>query len=460
MRRIFYTILLVTLLFSSCRIGKNYIRPNLDIPENIGVYVESADTTSITKIPWESLYVDDTLKKLITIALDHNKDIKIATAKIKEMLAGKRISFASMFPEVGLEVYSQKEVLNYGGNESKPDPEFGSKVALSWELDLWGNLRWANEAASAVYMQSIEGQHALNLTIVAEVITNYYQLCALDQELAIVQQTLNARHEAVQLAKLRYEGGLTSETSYNQALVELAQTETYIPSLTRQIKIKENDLNMLLGQYSGNIPRNLSLNAQHLSDTLPAGLPSSLLERRPDIRKAELKLMEANARVGVAQTSLFPRIRLTGNLGFESDELMNLIKSPAWFLVGNLAQPIFAMYKNKAKVEAAKARYEQELYSYQKSVLNAFKEVSNAIIGVRKTKEIRISCEKLEKAARKYLELAKLQYINGVISYIDVLDAQRGLFNAQIGLNKAILEELLSAVYLYKALGGGYIISS
>ena len=229
-----------------------------------------------------------------------------------------------------------------------------------------------------------------------------------------------------------------------------------LPSLEQKIKIKENDLAFLLGQYSGDIPRGLPLREQHLLETLPVGLPSSLLERRPDMRQAEQKLREANARVGVAQTDLFPKISLTGNLGFENEELTNFIKSPAWFLAGDLLQPLFAMGKNKAKLKAARARYEQEVYNYQKSVLGVFKEVNNAIVTIRKAKEVRMSYEKLLNAADTYLQLAQLQYINGVTSYMDVLDAQRGLLDAQLSLNKAMLDELLSTVYLYKALGGGW----
>ncbi|MDD2954241.1 MAG: efflux transporter outer membrane subunit [Parabacteroides sp.] len=444
------------LLLSSCKIGKRYARPELGLPDRIEARTDTTDTTSVTSIPWESLYADDTLKGLIMKALDNNKDMRIAAAKIKEMIAAKRISFASMLPEVGASLYAQKERQNYGGDNPKPDPEFGAKLTLSWELDLWGNLRWANEATIASYMQTVEGQRALRLTIIAEVAANYYQLCALDQELSIVQQTLEARREGVRLAKLRYEGGLTSETAYNQALVELARTETLIPSLERQIKIKESDLSLLLGEYTSDIPRGLSLGEQRMREALPVGLPSSLLERRPDMRQAEFKLQAANALVGVAQTDLFPKIRLTSSYGFESDELGNLLKSSIGFIAGSLLQPIFAMGKNKAKVKAAKARYEQEVYGYEKSVLEAFKEVNNAIVTVRKVKEVRASRSNLEASARKYLELAQLQYINGVINYMDVLDAQRGLLDAQIGLNNAVLDELLSVVYLYKALGGGF----
>lgn len=450
-----WVVMLMCIAFSSCKIGEKYARPELNLPDRIDQETK-LDTTSVSDIPWQSLYKDTVLQRLITKALDNNKDMLKAAAKIKEMMAAKRISFASMFPDVSAKVYSQKETLNYGGHNSKPDPEYGAKLTLSWELDLWGNLRWANEADIAAYMQSVEARRALQLTIVAEVAANYYALCALDRELAIIQQTLEARREGVRLAKLRYEGGLTSETAYSQAQVELARTETLLPSLEQKIKMKENDLALLLGEYPTDMPRGLSLSDQHVPEMLPVGLPSALLERRPDMRKAELQLREANARVGVAYTDLFPKIRLTGNFGLESDELGNFLKSPAWFIMGDLLQPLFAMGKNKAKVKVAKARYEQELYSYQKSVLEAFKEVNNAIVTFRKVKEVRASRARLEASAQNYLQLAQLQYINGVTSYMDVLDAQRGLLDAQIGLNNAVLDELLSSVYLYKALGGGF----
>ena len=451
----FILILAFVLAFSSCKLGKEYARPDLSLPETIDG--ATTDTASVSDIPWQSLYQDTVLQNLIEQALENNKDMKIAAAKIKEMMAAKRINFSRLFPSLGAALHGETEVTNYGGNENRSaDPEFGAKLRVNWELDLWGNIRWANEADIAAYMQSIEAQRALKLTIIAGVAAGYYELCALDEELAIVRQTLEARREGVRLAKLRYEGGLTSETAYNQALVELARTETLIPDLERQIQIKESDLSLLLGDYSHPIRRGRILTEQHLPNALPAGLPSSLIERRPDIRQAEMALKEANAKVGVAYTDLFPKISLTGAFGFESDDLGNLLKSPYWLPAVDLLQPLFAMGRNKAKLKVAKAQYEQELYSYEKTVIEAFKEVNDAIVSVRKAKEVRLSQAKLEVAARKYLELAQLQYINGVTNYMDVLDAQRELLNAQIGLNSAVCNELLSVVYLYRALGGGY----
>lgn len=448
-----FSILLLLGVLSSCKIGKEYVRPELNLPEQI---MADADTSSIDSLSWQSFYTDSTLQHLIAVALENNKDMQMTVAKVKELMAAKRIPFAEMFPDLQLRLYGQTEHTDYGGNAADNDVELGAKAAVSWELDLWGNLRWANEAGIAEYLQSVEGCRAMQMTLVAEVAAAYYELRALDQELNIVRRTLAARREGVRLAKLRFDGGLTSETSYSQAQVELARTETLLPSIENRIRIKESDLSFLLGEYPGDIPRGQPFHEQHLPDSLPVGLPSALLERRPDVRQAEQRLRQMNAKVGIAQTDLFPKITLTGTFGFESDELGSFLKSPYWYPIGSLVQPLFAMGKNKARLKVARARYEQEVYGYQKTVLSAFKDVNDAIVTVRKAKEIRQSYEELLIAADTYLDLAQLQYINGVTNYMDVLDAQRGLLDAQLSLNNAMLDELLSSVNLYKALGGGY----
>lgn len=454
-----YIILLLAMLFAltACKVGKKYKRPELGIESALWTDSPGGEsaTGSIDSIGWKALYKDTILQHLITMALENNKDMLTAAAHIKEMAAAKRISFANLFPELDGKLNAQKDVQNYGGHNRAPDPEFSVKAVLSWEVDLWGNLRWANEADLAAYLESIEARRALQLTIISEVAAAYYQLCALDEELGIVQKTLDARREGVRLAKLRFEGGLTSETAYRQAEIELARTETLVPEVEQEVKLKENDILLLLGNYSGTIPRK-TLGEQYLPETLPVGLPSSLLERRPDMRRAELLLREANARVGVAQTDMFPKIALTVNGGLESNELGNLLKSPTWFVAGDLLTPLFAMGKNRAALKAERARYEQAVYQYQKSVLEAFQEANNAIITLRKVKEVRASRARLEASTQTLAQLAYLQYVNGSTNYMDVLDAQRSLLDAQLSLNEAELQELLSVVYLYKALGGGY----
>jgi len=447
-------ILVLLILFSSCKIGQKYKQPEMDIPRAF----DSRGTLEgdASDIGWSTLYTDTVLQGMITNALEYNKDMLVAVARIKEMAANKRISFANLFPEIGGEVAGQKEYLNYGGEKKTYDPEVRANLNIGWELDIWGKLRWANEAAIASYMQTIEAQRGLQLTIVAQVAQSYFELKALDRELEIVKQTLEARREGVRFAKLRYEGGLTSEIPYRQSLVELARTETLIPALENEIKLKENDLFILVGEFPvGSIPRGEDINHQEVPQSLPVDLPSSLLKRRPDMIQAEQKLIQANAQVGIAHTEMFPSLQLTGRLGLENEELTDFLKSPTWFISGILTGPIFNMGKNKAKHNAAKAVYEQEVHSYEKAVLEAFKEVNNSINTFNKMKEVYRSQEALYKSAKSYHELATIQYVNGAIRYIDLLDAQRQLFDAEIALNNATLNELVSVVALYKALGGG-----
>ncbi|MDR1357225.1 MAG: multidrug efflux RND transporter permease subunit [Tannerellaceae bacterium] len=441
--------------FASCKAGRDYIRPELHLP----AIIRDAGADSVTDDElqsWQTLFSDTVLQRLINTALENNRDILVAAARIRETAALKRISLAEMFPSVGLQAYGQEEKLNYGGDNPSPDPEAGIKAVVSWELDLWGNLRRRNEADVAVYMQSVEAREALRLAVISEVAAAYFELSSFDRELFIIQQTVDARREGVRLAKLRFEGGLTSETSFRQAEIELARTETMLPELEQKIRLKENDLSFLLGNYPGDIPRGLPVGAIHLPDELPSGLPASLLERRPDMRRAEQQLRQANAKVGIAQADLFPKITLTGNLGYESAELAELLKSPAWFVAGNLLAPLFDMGKKRARLRAERAAYEQAMYTYQKETLNAFREVSSAIVNLRKAKEVRRSFARLETSAQSHSQLAYLQYINGITNYMDVLDAQRSSLDAQISLNHAILGEYLSFVNLFKALGGGF----
>jgi multidrug efflux system outer membrane protein len=376
---------------------------------------------------------------------------------VKELAERKKISRSDFFPQLGANVYGQDEKLNYQGDFSKPhDVEYGVKANISWELDLWGNLRWANEASIAEYLSSVEGQRALMMSLVAEVAEIYFELIALDNELLIVKQTLMAREEGVRLAKIRFEGGLTSETSYQQAKLEYAKKATLVPDLEKKIAMKENEILALSGSFPRRVMRTETQNNLVLPDTIPVGLPSQLLERRPDVRMAEQKLIAANARVGVSYTNMFPRISLTSNLGFETDKFATLLSSPMFFISSNLLSPVFSFGKNKAKYKAQIAVYEQECYNYEKVVLSAFYDVMNALVEFDKMKEIYETRLLLEQSAKVTMDLAQLQYINGVIGYLDVLDAQRNYFDAQISLSNAYRDKQITMVKLYKALGGGY----
>ena len=437
-----------SLLLASCKVGKSYVRPEMELP---GSLAEQQDSVCMADMQWQEVYTDSTLRALL-----YNKDMAVAAARVKQMAAEKRISIANLLPQLNATVEVEREMENYGGHSEKFSNSFEAKALLSWELDLWGNLRWKKVAAVADYLKSVEAQRALRMTIVSEVATAYYELVALDAELDIVRQTQQAREEGVRLARIRFEGGLTSETSYQQAQVELARTATLVPDLERRISIKENDLAFLAGEFPSRLARSRFLTEMQIPQQLPVGLPSALLERRPDVRAAEQGLIAQHARVKVAYTNMFPRLTLTGKLGLESDVLKEFLESPYALINGLVVSPLFNMGKNRAALKSQKAVLEAETATYEKAVLNAFKEARNAIVDFNKIKEVYELRVKLERSAKNYVELAQLQYINGVINYMDVLDAQRGYFDAQIGVSNAIRDELIAVVNMYKALGGGW----
>lgn len=452
--KLFVYIILFSLCTVSCQLGKHYARPDLHLPALLDS--TATDTTSIADFRWWELYTDTTLQKLIRETLEHNKDMLTAAARLKEMAAQRRIAYADMFPQVNGRLYTDKEAENYGGDNYKSTPEYTAKFIASWELDLWGNLRWAKDKSMAQFVQAVENRRALQMTLVAQVAQAYFELVALDNELAIVKQTLSAREESVRLARLRFNGGLTSEAVYQQAQVELARTATLVPDLERSIALKENDINFLAGRYPEKVERSHHPQDIRLPETLPAGLPSSLLERRPDVRAAEEALIVANADVGIAYTNLFPRITLTAHYGLESEEFKDFLHSPYHFLSANLLTPLFAMGKNRAALKAKKAAYEQAVYQYEKAVLSAFKDARNAMVEFNKVQDIYDSRLKLEQAARKSTSLTRTQYMNGYISYLDWLDAQRTYLDAQIALSNAVRDKQIAMVQLYKALGGGW----
>ncbi len=448
------SLLLFGLFTGGCQLGKHYTRPDLHLPATLDS--TATDTNSIADFRWWEIYTDTTLQQLIRQTLEYNKDMLTATARLKEMAAQKRIAVANLFPDIGIKLYADKDAENYGGNHYKSSPELTGKLVAAWEVDLWGNLRWAKDKSMAEFLQAVENRRALQMTLVAQVAQAYFELVALDNELEIVKQTLHAREEGVRLARLRFNGGLTSETAYQQAQVELARTATLVPSLERSIALKENDINFLAGRYPEKVERSHHPENIRLPESLPAGMPATLLERRPDIRAAENALVAANADVGIAFTNLFPKLTLTAQYGLESGDIEDFFHSPSHFISANLLAPLFAMGKRRAMVKAKKAAYEQSVYQYEKAVLSAFKDAQNAIVEFNKIKDIYDSRLKLEQAAQQSVKLAQLQYMNGVIGYLDVLDAQRTYLDAQIGLSNAVRDKQIAMVQLYKALGGGW----
>ena len=323
-------------------------------------------------------------------------------------------------------------------------------------MDLFGRLRWANRAAMAEYLSSIESQRAMQMTLVAAVATAYFELIALDNELDIVLRTLDTRRESVRQAKLRFDGGLTTEIPYQQAQVEYASTASLVPDLERDIALKEHEISLLAGE----LERSLLNTHDQFPDLMHVGVPSDLLQRRPDLMAAEQDLKSAMADVGIAWADRFPRLSLSFTAGVENNTFTRFFTGPYWYPVIDLTSPLFAFGKNKARYQAAIEAYNQEKYQYEEKVLEVFKEVNDAVTSYRSAHEKVALMGNLKDASRKYVELALFQYQNGYTNYMDVLDAQRSYFDAEIDYSNSVRDEFLAIIDLYKALGGGWSVPS
>ncbi len=452
--RLLVVILLAVLTALSCSPSKHCAKPELDMPDTF--MLTDCDSTTIADMEWWSVYTDTLLQNLIKKALENNKDMLIASERVTEMRHMHKRAKADLWPSLSAKIGGDHEWENYGGQGMSSSPELTARLDLTWEIDLWGSLRWASKKGAAEYLSSVEAQRAMQMTLISEVAKAYFELIALDNQLQIVQQTLETRKEGVKQAKLRFEGGITSETSYQQAQVELATAASQIPKLERSIAIKESQISLLCGSYPDKVERKASKVTMVSDSEIPVGFPSYLLERRPDLRQAETRLRAAEAAVGVAQADRLPKFTINLAAGFENNEFKAFLQSPLLYAAGNIAAPLFSFGKRKARFKAAVSAYNQEKLAYEKTVMTAFKEVYDAVVIYRTARENTILMRELRGATKKYVELAQLQYINGVIRYIDVLDAQRKDFTAQIDLSNAISDESLAFVSLYKTLGGGW----
>ena len=382
------------LLSVGCSIQKRCQAPDLNLPETI---VEGAvDSLTMADMDWWEVYADSTLCDLIRRTLDRNKDMLTAEANVRRMAELYRIDKTALLPSMSGLLFGDRETNAYYGEKSTVDPELSVKATISWEADLWGNLRWAKRRALAEYLASVEGARAMRMTLIAQVATAYFELVALDQELDIVRRTVAAREESLAQAQLRFEGGVTSEIPYQQAKVELARSAAMIPDLETEITQKENEISLLAGGYPSVVERADSLDAENSG----VGLPSTLLQRRPDIREAEESLRAAMADVGIAYADRFPRLRFTVTGGVENDALRGLISSPFSYLSGQLAGPIFSFGAKRAKYRAAMAA---SRLGYEQKVLTAFREVNDAIVAYRSASRSAELKRNLREASRKYV---------------------------------------------------------
>ncbi|HEX6850803.1 MAG TPA: efflux transporter outer membrane subunit [Candidatus Polarisedimenticolaceae bacterium] len=457
------------LLAAGCRLGPDYQRPPVTTPPTWRE-IPTAEAQSLANTPWWEVFDDAQLQELIRIALVENKDLKIAVERIEEARARYGFAKADYWPMLDASATAGKLRFNAGSLLHTPEGDqnatadgtdtevYSVGVNISWELDFFGRVRRTTEAQKAVFLGTQEARRAAVLALVADVARAYFELRDYDRRLEISRRTIESRREYLQLAKDRFEGGITPEIDFRQAEAELRRVETVVADLERLIALKENELSVLLGRNPGEVLRGRALDAQKLPAAVPAGLPSELLDRRPDVREAEQALAASTANIGAAKALLYPRIALTGSYGYTSTELDNLFdgSSKSWNILGNLLQPIFYAGKNRRRVEVTESQQRQTLYAYERTILKAFRETEDALVSYRKTGEGRAAQTERVKAERKVLELAELRYRGGVADYLEVLDAQRSLFNAELDEAQSIGANLTSLVGLYKALGGGW----
>ena len=456
-------LLSATLLTSGCTVGPNYKRPIVAVPSSYrGMVPEQNAQTQAAPLgdqKWWDIFQDEQLRALIRTALAQNFDLRIAGSRVLEAQAQLGIIRADQFPTLG----AGAAIDDTRAAQSKFLPAFETstgQVSLSaaWELDFWGKFRRATEAARANLLATEWARQEVVSTLVANVAGAYFQLRAFDLQLEISKRTLDSRQESLRLTRILADGGSTSLLDVRQAEQLVFTASAEVPVLEQQIEQQENFLSILLGQNPTDVPRGKALTDQPQPPEVPPGLPSALLERRPDIREAEGQLIAANAQIGVARAAYFPEIALSGTGGFQSSALSGLFSGPAgaWSFGASLTEPIFTAGRLHSEVRLAEARQQTAVLLYQQLIQGAFRNVSDALVAYQKTREFRTQEEFLFQSAQDAARLSRMRYTGGATGYLEVLTNETNAFSAELGLAQARLNELLALVQLYEALGGGW----
>ena len=449
------------ILVGGCAVGPNYKRPPINAPAAFRGET-TISTNSFASLPWWQVFQDDTLQILIRTALTNNYDLRIAVTRVEQARAMAAEARAGFFPQLDYAANASRGQNVGGGNTPSPTGTIGNVFAAdvnaSWEIDLWGRIRRLNESARAQFFASEEARRDVMISLIGEVAQNYFQLLALDRQLEIARESTNSFGESLNIFNERLQGGVASklETSSAEALMDAAAAT--IPELEQQIALQENQLSVLLGQNPGAILRgNASLEKQ-VPPEVPSGLPSELLERRPDIREAEQQLRSANAEVGVAKANFFPQLNLTGLFGEVSPELSAFTSGGdvAWGIAAGLTGPLFHGGQLRAQYAQARAVRDQFALQYQASVLNAFEEISDALISREKSASARTEQGRAVEAYKIAVKISMERYRMGHADYYEVLQEQQLLFPAENSLVQFQLNQLLAVVQLYRALGGGW----
>jgi outer membrane protein, multidrug efflux system len=451
-------LLLAASLAAGCAMGPNYKRPPVVAPGETRGQVGPAEAASLADQPWWEVFDDDSLKSLIDEALRNNFDVRAAVSRVEEFRARAGIARSELFPQIGYQgEWSRSRQSEFVQPGSTPVNLHDVNLGLSWEIDLWGRVRRLSEAALAQYLSTREAQRGVLLSVVSEVAQAYFELRELDAQLEIAYRTTEAFQGTYDLFNRQLLGGVASELQVSRAEAALATAAAAIPNLEREIVAQENLLCFLLGRNPGVIPRGRSLTAQALPPQVPAGLPSTLLERRPDLRQAEQQLVSANANVGAAMASFFPTITLTGFFGGISPEVSELFQAgKTWSVAAGLTGPLFQGLRLKNQYDVNVAQWEQAKIQYESAVTNAFGEVSTALVAHQKLAEVEKQQARSVAAYQEAVRIANIRYVAGLSSYVEVLDAQQQLFPAENALAQTQFSRLANFVQLYKALGGGW----
>jgi multidrug efflux system outer membrane protein len=450
--------------FDSLRVNRDTLPLNPIAPESVAVDTSAGPVPPDTSgtLAWFDLLQDPELRRLVETALKENRDVRIAIATISEFRAQYGVARGDFFPQITLNALGGRTKEAFGSLGSFTFNELQPTADLSWELDFWGRIRRSTEAARNDLLAQRENRRAVVLTLVGDVASAYLQLRQLDLELEISRRTLDANRETLRLARRRFDQGLISELDVRQFESEVASPAASVAQLEGQITQTENLLSLLVGRNPGGIPRGRPLTEVLGELAVPAFIPSSLLERRPDVRQAEAQLHAATARIGAAKADLFPTFTVTGEYGSFSQNTENLFKksSEIYSIFGAVSMPLFTGGKVGKQVDVARARAEQSRYSYEQTVLTALREVEDALAGVRASRNQVAAQQTQVDALRRALGLAEMRYQAGASSYLDLLDAQRSLFSAELSLAQVQGQQATDAVTLYRALGGGWPVTS
>src|SRR5579862_3323903 len=468
MRKFHFLLSMAAIVLAGCAVGPNYQRPTVQTPSSFRAPTPPAsDPASLADLKWFEVFKDEKLQELVRTALVQNYDLRDAAARVEAARANLGITRSNQFPNLAASGGVDAFRFSRDGSQVIPASLYPSQQRvfgqaalnlLSFELDFWGRLRRATEAARANLLGAEENRKAVMTTLVSDVAAAYFSLRELDDELEISRRTLDTRQQSLDLIKNRQSGGVATLLELRQGEQLVYTAAETIPTLQQQIEQTENQISLLLGKNPGEVLRGRSLTEQEMPPEVPAGLPSALLERRPDIRAAEQNLIAANAQIGVAKAAYFPQISLTGFLGGQGTQLSSLFSGPSavWNFTPQVTQPIFTAGRLKSNVQLSQAVRDSALIQYEKTIQTAFTEVSNALIAHQRVRESRVQQELLVSALQDRTRLAYVRYLGGVDTLLNALDSDRDLFQAELTLSQIRLNELDSVVQLYKALGGGW----